>query len=48
MTVKDVPRSKKHNREILCTVESIDEYYVTLSSFPNSSLEMSIGVTTVK
>jgi len=29
-TVKDVARSEKHNREILCTVESIDEYSVTL------------------
>ena len=29
-TVKDVLRSKKHSREILCTVESIDEYSVTL------------------
>jgi len=29
-TVKDVVRSKKHDREILCTVESVDEYSVTL------------------
>ena len=29
-TVKDVLRSEKHNREIHCTVESIDEYSVTL------------------
>ena len=29
-TVKDVLRSEKHSREIHCTVESIDEYSVTL------------------
>ena len=29
-TVKDVPRSTTHEREIHCTVESVDEYSVTL------------------
>ena len=29
-TVKDVPRSEKHKREILCTIESLDDYSVTL------------------
>ncbi len=29
-TVKDVARSKKHGREIHCTIESMDENSVTL------------------
>jgi len=29
-TVKDVLRSEKHKREIHCTVESMDDYSVTL------------------
>lgn len=29
-TVKDILRSEKHGREIHCTVESIDDYSVTL------------------
>ncbi len=29
-TVKDVKRSEAHDREVICTIESIDEHSVTL------------------